>query len=125
MTNQDSWQEPSLEVISLYLYLLPVVGFFPALWTLYCQKGSREQQKVSRLALTLACLWLVTYILLGLGAENTADLLTLRLSLVNSLVTSGYFLTCLGLMIRLWQRKSVRVPWVTQVAEGLVRKYLS
>ena len=102
-----------------------MVGFFPALWTLYRQKGSREQQKVSRLALTLTCLWLITYTSLGFGAANTTELLTLRLSMVNSLVTSGYFLVCIGLMIRLWQRKSVRLPWVSQVAEGLVRKHLS
>ena len=102
-----------------------MVGFFPALWTLYRQKGSREQQKVSRLALTLACTWLITYSLLGFGAANTTELLTLRLAVANTLVTSGYFLVCIGLMIRLWQRKSVRLPWVSQVAESLVRKHLS
>ena len=125
MTNREPLGEKDLERLFLFIYLIPVAGFFPSLWTLYRQQGSREQEKVARLALTLALGWVVSYILLAFGAQQTTDLLTLRLSLVNSLLTSGYFLVCIMLMVRLWQRKNPRLPFISKVAEGIVKKHLS
>ncbi|MEO0971242.1 MAG: hypothetical protein AAFX80_23750, partial [Cyanobacteria bacterium J06639_18] len=48
----------------LLLYLIPVIGFFPSLWTLYRRQGSREKLSISRLSVTLALIWVVGYILL-------------------------------------------------------------
>ena len=110
--------------LSLLFYLLPLVGIFPALWTLYRRQGSREQQAVSRLSVTLAFSWLLGYILLMSGAQ-TSEFLTLRLLFINSLLTSGYFVVSLGLIVRLWQGKSVRLPVISQISEGVVRKHLS
>jgi hypothetical protein len=40
--------------IQLILYLIPIIGFFPSLWTLYRRQGGREQLAISRLSITLA-----------------------------------------------------------------------
>ncbi|MBD1943782.1 hypothetical protein H6F50_15690 [Coleofasciculus sp. FACHB-712] len=109
----------------LFIYLIPVVGFFPALWTLYRRDSNRQQQTVSRLSVTLALGWLLAYGLLGAGVAQASETLTLRLLFINGLLTSGYFLVSLWLMVRLWQRKSVRIPGVSGLAEGAVRKHLS
>jgi uncharacterized membrane protein YhdT len=117
MENQD------IKHLQLYLYLIPVVGFFPALWTLYQRQGSREQQAVSRQALTLAIAWLAGYILLAAGAETTE--FPLRLLFLNSLLTSGYFLVSVWLMVRLSQRKGLRLPGIGHFADRVVKRHLS
>jgi hypothetical protein len=73
---------------------------------------------------TLAFGWLLGYILLSTGVQFS-EFWTLRLLFMNSLLTSGYFLVSIGLMVRLWQRKSPRLPWISRIAEGTVRKHLS
>lgn len=103
--------------LSLYIYLIPIVGFFPALWTLYRRQASREQLAVSRLSVTLAATWLCSYLLLGFGAE--AEFLTFRLLILNSFLTSGYFLVSVWLMFRLVRGKSARLPGFSRWAEQL------
>jgi hypothetical protein len=124
MKELDPLENSDLKRLQLFIYLVPVVGFFPALWTLYRRQGTREQQAVSRLSVTLAFGWLFAYILLLSGAQ-TSEFWALRLLFMNSLLTSGYFLVSIGLMVRLWQRKSPRLPGISRVAEGTVRKHLS
>jgi hypothetical protein len=124
MKELDPLENPDLKRLQLYVYLIPVLGFFPALWMLYCRQGTREQQAVSRLSVTLAFGWLLGYILLSTGVQFS-EFWTLRLLFMNSLLTSGYFLVSIGLMVRLWQRKSPRLPWISRIAEGTVRKHLS
>jgi len=108
----------------LLLYLIPILGFFPSLWTLYRRQGSREQQAVSRLSITLTLTWLLGYLLLATGSA-TSDYLTLRLLLLNSFLTSGYFLVSIWLMFRLLQGKYARLPGVSSFAEDVLGKYLS
>ncbi|MDP8963537.1 MAG: hypothetical protein M3O33_06035 [Cyanobacteriota bacterium] len=124
MKDLDPLENSDLKRLQLFIYLVPVLGFFPALWTLYRRQGSREQQAVSRLSVTLAFSWLLGYILLSAGVQ-VSEFWTLRLLFMNTLLTSGYFLVCIGLMVRLWQRKSPRLPGISRVAEGTVRKHLS
>jgi hypothetical protein len=124
MKDIDPFENPDLNRLQLYLYLTPVIGFFPALWTLYRRQGTRSQQAVSRLAVTLAFGWLLGYILLGSGA-NASESLQLPLLVMNSLLTSGYFGISVWLMIRLWKRKPLRVPGISPIADRLVRKHLS
>ncbi len=121
----DPYGEEDLRRLSNFFYLIPVLGFFPALWTLYCRQGNREQQRLSRLSVTLALLWLLAYSSFITATGNDSGILTIRLLYGSALLTSGYFLTCFALMVRLWQRKSLNLPGLTALSEGIVRKNLS
>ena len=111
---------------SVYLvwYLLPIIGFFPSLWTLYRRQGSREQLAISRISITLAISWLLGYLFLATGAANL-DFLSVRLLILNSFLTSGYFLISLWLIIVTIRGKSQRIPAFSRFAEEIVDKYLS
>ncbi|MEJ6483385.1 hypothetical protein N0Y54_19030 [Nostoc punctiforme UO1] len=108
----------------LLLYLIPIIGFFPSLWTLYRGQASREQLAVSRLSITLALTWLLGYLLLSTGA-TTSDFFSLRLFILNSFLTSGYFIVSVWLILRLMQGKSGRLPGFSTLAERMFGKYLS
>ena len=125
MREHDPLDNPELQRLQLFIYLIPVLGFFPALWTLYRRQGNREQQSVSRLSVTLAIGWLLGYILFLSAGTQTSEFWAIRLMFLNTLFTSGYFLVSLGLMVRLWQRKLPRLPGISRVAEGAIRKHLS
>ncbi len=106
----------------LLLYLIPVFGFFPSLWTLYRRQGSREQLAVSRLSITLGFTWMLGYFLLSSGAASS-DFLAIRLLILNSFFTSGYFLVSIWLIFRVIQGKSYRLPGLSSFAERILRKY--
>lgn len=109
----------------LWVYLLPVVGLVPAVWTLYraesktnlsqsdCQASLRHrvrqsrQKKASRLAVNLNSIWLSSYILCFWGADRASEILSFRLLYLNTIITSGYFLTCIYLMFRLSKKSTV------------------
>lgn len=117
-------EDANISPLPLILYLVPVIGFFPSLWTLYGRRGSREQLNVSRLSITLALTWLLGYILLGTGAV-TGEFFSLRLLLLNSFLTSGYFLVSVWLIVRTVQGKSNRVAGFSRFANRVTNKYLS
>lgn len=125
MREHDPFDNQQLQRLQLFIYLIPVLGFFPALWTLYRRQGNREQQSVSRLSVTLAAGWMLGYVLFLSAGTQSSEFWAIRLMFLNSLFTSGYFLVSLGLMVRLWQRKLPRLPGISRVAEGTVRKHLS
>jgi hypothetical protein len=118
MKEIDPFENPEAQQLKLFLYLVPVVGFFPALWSLYYRSGSKQEKELSRVVVTLTLGWLFTYILLGVGAE-TAEALAVPLLISSSVVTSSFFLTNIWLMVRLWQRKSVRLPGISQMGDRL------
>ncbi|MBE9177507.1 hypothetical protein IQ268_02810 [Oculatella sp. LEGE 06141] len=118
MKSVDPFENKDVEHLQIFIYLIPVIGFFPAIWTLYRHNGSRAQRVASRLAVTLALGWILGYFLLGVGAHAT-DGQTLRLLIVSSLLTSGYFLANIWLMVRLWQRKSLWLPGVSSLSSRL------
>ena len=120
----DPFYEKPLQRLQAYIYLIPVFGVLPALWTLKSDRGTPQQRKICRLAITLAGAWLLAYALLALGSARTSEILHFRLLFLNGFVGSGYFLTCLVLMFRLFRRQSIAVPGVSQVAEGIARKHL-
>lgn len=93
-------------------------GLFPALWTLYRGRGDRELLNVSRLTVTLAGGWLLGYLLLGAGAA-TFDGVSLQMLILASLLTSGYFVINIVLMVRLWQHKALRLPGLSQWGDRL------
>ena len=97
--------------LQLWIYLLPVVGVVPAIWTLYratakdnvlvsCNLVELRQRKASRLSINLAFVWLSSYCLLSLGAANASGIESFRLLYTNALITTGYFLACIFLMVR-------------------------
>lgn len=122
MPQPDPYKEQDLERLQIFMALIPVLGFLPALWTLHRQQGSAERQNASRLVVTLTLSWLLSYGLLGLGSqftEGTSAVSTLTLLLASSFLTTGYFLTNFWLMVRLWQRKSLRLPGFSQLSDRL------
>ena len=100
MKDIDPLENEDINRLQMFFYLVPVVGVFPSLWTLYRRQGNREQQSVSRLSVTLALAWVSAYVLLGTGAQisEISQELTLRLLFMNSMLTSSYFLVCVWLM---------------------------
>ncbi|MBD2163808.1 hypothetical protein H6G04_05240 [Calothrix membranacea FACHB-236] len=124
MTNDQSPITDATPKLQLVVYLIPVIGFFPALWTLYRRQGSREQLATSRLSITLAFTWFLTYILLATGAA-TSDFFALRLLILNGFLTSGYFLVNVWLIFRIIQGKSHRLPGFSRFAERFLGKYMS
>ena len=119
--DSDLYKERDLDRLQIFITLIPVLGFLPALWTLYRQQGSLEVRNASRLAVTLTTGWLLGYLLLGAGAELSASstISNLSLLILASLLTSGYFLTNFWLMLRLWQRRSLRLPGISQLSDRL------
>ena len=124
MKNRDPLDNPELDRANLFVLMIPVIGFFPALWTLYRRQGSPERKAVSRLAIALAFSWLLGHILLEAGAIS-AESPTLPMLLMSSLLTTSYFIAALGLMVRLWKRQPLWLPGISRVAEQVVGKHLS
>ena len=136
MKNLEHSDNRNLNHLKLFFYLIPILGFFPSLWTLYhhgnqsrgvggvggaggvgeqeCPED-REQLALSRLSITLSGCWLLGYFLLGIGAES--EFFKLRFLMLSTLLTSGYFLVSIWLMFRLSSGKSVRLPGFSRLAE--------
>jgi hypothetical protein len=106
--NTDPFGDKKLSRLQLMLYLFPVVGCLPSGLTLAGKQGTTEQRALSRLSLTLTLSWLVLYGLLWTGSSLAGETASLRLLYTNGLITTGYFITCLGLMLRIWQGKTPR-----------------
>ena len=119
MEMRDELDNDDVRRLTLFLYLIPVVGFFPAVWTLYRRLGDRHQQSVSRLSVTLAMGWLLSYLMVNLGATTANPNVALPLLIVSSLLTSGYFLVNIGLMIQLLRRKRLWLPIISRWSDRL------
>ena len=118
MADRDANSEQILERLQLLLYLVPIFGCAPALWSLYIKPGSPKTQSVSRLVVTLAVSWVLVYTLLS-GGSHLSPVFTFRLMTTNLLVTTGYFLTNFWLMVRLLQGKTVRLPGLSRLSQRL------
>jgi len=106
----------------LALYLMPIVGTIPALWTLSRGQGTPQQRSLSRLSILLALSWLIAYSLLGIGSNMTASAVwSVRFLYLDALITSGYFLSCLALLIRLGRGTSPKLPGLSTLANQLFR----
>ena len=125
----DPSQEPThnrdldaLSRLETFLYLTPVVGLLPSMWAIYrCQRDKR-QLAVCRLSVLLAFTWLSIYLSLNVGADlSGASAVGYRLLFLNSLMTSGYFMVSIWLMVLLWQKKSLRLPGFSVLAERTIQ----
>ena len=107
----NNWEEVDLKEerlnqIKLFIYLVPVVGLIPALWTLLLDNDSPASAKrVSRLSVNLAIAWLIAYALLWLGASQSSEVVSFRLLYLNTLLTSVYFIACFLMMLTVWRGK--------------------
>ncbi len=100
--------EPT-EKFRLSLYLLPVFGIFPAIWTLTRQDADSHTKQISRTSLNLALAWSIVYFSCWEGASWTGEIASLRLLYVNALVTTSYFGLCFWLTLRIWQGRSINI----------------
>jgi hypothetical protein len=122
---RDPSQEPSyhresdaLTQLETFLYLTPVIGLLPSMWAIYRRQRDQRQLAVCRLSVLLAFTWLSIYLSLNVGSDLAgASSVGLRLLFLNSLVTSGYFMASLWLMMLLWQKKSLKLPGFSSLAE--------
>lgn len=116
--------EPSaLDRLETFLYLTPIVGLLPSMWAIYRGQRDKQQLAACRLSILLAFAWLSAYLSLNVGADlSGASALGMRLLFLNSLITSGYFMTSLWLMMLLWQKQSLRLPGISSLAERTLRQ---
>lgn len=111
-----------LDRLETFLYLTPVIGLLPSIWAIYRRQKDRRQLAVCRLSILLAFVWLSVYLSLNVGADlSGASTTALRLLFLNSLATSGYFMASLWLMMLLWQKKSLRLPGFSALAERTIQ----
>jgi hypothetical protein len=67
---------------------------------------------------------MLIYLLLATGSA-TSEFFALRLLILNSFLTSGYFLVNIWLIIRVIRGQSTRLPGLSNLAERVLVKYLS
>lgn len=118
MNDFDRLEPDAVRHLRLFFYLLPVFGFFPAVWTLYRRSGSRQERSLSRFVVKFALGWVLLYGLMGASAL-TSESTQLPLLLAASFMTSGYFVLNIILMVRLWQRKAIALPLIGKVGKLL------
>lgn len=123
MKNTEQLENSYINRQELFLLVTPILGFFPAVWILFRQKASMEHRAVSRLIVTLTLIWLLGNIFLQLGAE-IGESATITLLLINSLLTTSYFIISFGLMVRLWKKQPLWLPGISRIAEKVVGKHL-
>ncbi len=107
--------------LETFFYLIPVIGLIPSLWAIYRRQRDKKQLAVCRLSVLLAFTWLTIYLSCNVGADlssGTSTSIALRLLFINGLATSGYFVSSLWLMMRLWRKKSVRLAGFSYLAEN-------
>jgi hypothetical protein len=109
-----SQQESEFRNLKLLLYFMPVFGIIPALWSLNRTDSTKEERNVSRVAVRLAIAWLASYMLFDVSASQI-EALHIPLLLTSSLITSSYFVLNLTIVILLWQRKSLNLPFFGRV----------
>jgi hypothetical protein len=114
--------DEALNRLETFFYLIPVIGIIPSIWAIYRRQHDKRQLAVCRLSVFLAFIWLSTYLGLNVSADlSGASTIGLRLLFLNSLATSGYFMVSLWLMMLLWQKKSLRLPGFSALAERAIR----
>lgn len=113
----------ALDRLETFLYLIPVIGILPSMWAIYRRQRNDRQLAVCRLSILLAFIWLSTYMSLNIGADvSGSSAIEFRLLFLNGLATSSYFITSLWLMMLLWQKKSLRLPGFSALAERTIRQ---
>jgi hypothetical protein len=87
-----------LKKLHLYACAIPIFGLIPSVFALASSNQNQDLRATAKFALGLMLVWLLSYASLGAGQEITQDL-------YRGTTTSVYFLTCLGMMVRLYLSK--------------------
>lgn len=106
MSKNYPYKPDNLDKFQLSLFMLPIAGIIPSLWSLYSQESTLQQKKVSRVSINLFVVWIFLYSILSLGSNLTQEISSLRLLYLNGLFTTAYFLSCLVFTILIWQGKT-------------------
>jgi hypothetical protein len=128
MPPDDPFERADQQRLRLFLYLVPLVGLLPAGVNLYLQRGKpepdadqrsqRQDLQVSRQAVSLAMAWF-----LALALVNLAGLLgespPITIPLLNSVLTSGYFIANFWLMVQLGRGKRPVLPGLGPIRDRL------
>jgi hypothetical protein len=122
MDSKYSIAEKQNRYLKQWTYLLPIVGIIPAIWTLADSQSETQQKQASRLSIGLFITWLSLYILLFLGADASPNILAFRLLYVNALMTTGYFVSCLILVMVLNPKNSVYYGQIEKIIAKNFRK---
>ncbi len=121
--SRDIFENRTLKRLLLFIYLVPVFGVVPALWTLSRRESDRKQREVSRVAAMIGLVWLLGTLCLTSGVAissgENAQGMGISLLLFNSLFTSGYFLSNFWLMVRVWRRQPLDLPGLKRVTKYL------
>jgi hypothetical protein len=114
-------ERDALAKLETFLYLTPVIGLLPSMWAIYRRQKDKRGLAVCRLSIFLAFTWLTVYLTLNVGADlSGASTVGFRLLFLNSLATSGYFIASVWLMMLLWQKKSLKLPGFSILAERTI-----
>ncbi len=102
MKENDPFYEKRLNRLFVSFYFFPMVGIIPTLLT---KMRQGESNSTASLSLKIHALWAISYSLLWLGSLGTTENMAFRLLYLNTLVTSGYILTCFFLVLKTWRNK--------------------
>lgn len=121
--SRDVFENRTLKRLLLFIYLVPIFGVVPAIWTLNRRDSDRKQREVSRAAAIVGLVWLLGTLCLTSGAaisnaDNTQGM-GISLLLISSVFTSGYFLSNFWLMVRVWRRQPLDLPGLNRVTKYL------
>jgi preprotein translocase subunit SecG len=98
------------------------VGIIPAILTLSNSQSKTRQKQISRRTIALAITWLSLYILLFIGSDTTSGILAFQLLYANALITTGYFITCLILILRSKPQNSLKINSLRKNNDKIVNK---
>lgn len=118
MSSDDSFERAEAHRLRVLLYLIPVAGLGPALWCLYRQRPHRWERQASRTAIALALVWVGSG-LAAIAGDSTGLMSHLSFLLVLSLLTSGYFLTSVWLMVQFSRGKRLWLPGISDIGDRL------
>ncbi len=118
---RDAFENQDLQRLLLFIYLIPVFGLLPATWTLARRGRHGQHRAVSRLVVTLGLTWGLSLALIntGLSLTESGSGTGLSLLLLNSVLTSSYFVTLLWLMGRLWKGQALDLPGFSRASKLL------
>jgi hypothetical protein len=128
MSPDDPFERADQQRLRLFFYLLPLVGILPAGVNLYLQRGrsqlgieqrsQRQDLQVSRQAVSLAVAWFLALALVNLGGQ-LGESPPIAIPLLNSVLTSGYFIANFWLMVQLGRGKRPELPGLSPIRDRL------